>query len=93
MATLIVIGRLTTDAKKNKDWTNFTVAENKTIGDEKITNFFNCKSKNLSDAQFEYLKKGKRVEILGDINFETYEKEGEIKYTHSVYIYKIDFVT
>jgi len=94
MATINFTGRLTADVKTSNGWSNFTVAENKRFnsGEEKTANFFNCKAK-LSDAQVNALKKGSKVEVVGDFNFETYEKDGVKYYNHSVFVYHINFAS
>jgi single-stranded DNA-binding protein len=94
MATINLTGRLIADVKISNGWSNFTVAENKRFnsGEKKETNFFNCKAK-LSDALADALKKGSKVEVVGDFNFETYEKDGVKYYNHSVFVYHVNFVS
>ncbi|MCL2312261.1 MAG: single-stranded DNA-binding protein [Firmicutes bacterium] len=93
MATIIFTGRLTSDVKTANGWTNFTVAENKSFKSkgEETTNFFNCKAQ-LSEAQVKCLKKGSKVEIVGNFDFETYGTENGKHYTHSVFVYNLNFV-
>jgi single-strand DNA-binding protein len=94
MATIILTGRLTADVKTPNGWSMFTVAEEKKFNSnkEQKANFFNCRAK-LSEAQANYLKKGTKVEVVGNLDFETYEKEGVKYYTHSVFVYKVNFVS
>lgn len=94
MATINFTGRLTKDIKVSNGWSNFTVAEEKRFkpNNDQSANFFTCKAK-LSEAQENSLKKGSKVEIIGNFDFETYEKNGVKYYNHSVYVYHLNFVS
>jgi single-strand DNA-binding protein len=63
--------------------TTFTVAVNKTITGksgqpEKLTDWFNVKAwKGLAETCNQYLSKGKRVFVEGQLHFNNYEKDGQ----------------
>lgn len=90
MATIIISGRLTTDVKKGENAYFFTVAENKRMKTDE-SNYFNCIAK-VSEKQAEYLKKGKAVEVVGDLSID-FSTDGEgKKYTNvNVFVYDLRF--
>lgn len=72
--TITVIGNLTRDAKvgktqKGEGFVQFSIAVNKTVGEEKKAKFFDVSAfSHLADAFAPYLKKGTGVAITGELN-------------------------
>lgn len=66
---------------------NFTIANNVGFGENEKTNFVNCvmfgdRVENL----VEYLVKGCKVLVDGELALEQYEKDGENRYATKVYV-------
>ena len=95
MATITFTGRIVADAKTSSNgWVNFTVVEEKRFkGENDKDNFFNCSAKQLSEAQVAHMTKGAKVEVVGNFDFDTYEKDNTKHYSHSVYVYNVVFVS
>lgn len=83
MSTISLIGHLGNDTKvtnlqQDRNVLNFSIAENikkfdKETGEEiNITNWFNCSYFVKSTKVAEYLKKSRRIYVMGKLEFEEY---------------------
>lgn len=81
--TVTIIGRLTKDAKlgktqKGEGFVQFSIAVNKTVGDEKKAKFFDVSAfAHIADNFAPYLKKGTGVAITGELSQSSWtDKDG-----------------
>lgn len=91
MNKIIIDGYLTNDmeviALKDTLIGNFTIANNKKIGEKEKTVFVRCSifGEKRVDAMEKYLLKGARVLISGELDIRTVEENGEYKnYTNII---------
>lgn len=91
MKQITIIGNIGTDAtyKKSKNGylLNFNVAVNSKVKEEEKTDWFSCARiyKEKPETILQYLKKGQRVCIIGDISFNQSMNNGAIYFNKNVY--------
>ena len=79
MNRITLVGNITDDIElkktsTNKSYCNFTIAVNERIGNEKITEFIDCKAwENCADNITKYFIKGDKILIDGKLKSSTYE--------------------
>ena len=103
MNKVILMGRLGKDPElrvlvSGGNICSFTLATSKKYIDksgnkQEKTEWHNCQCWNkLAETASKYLKKGSQVLIEGEINYESYEKNGEKKYITKINCTGLDFV-
>lgn len=72
----------------------FSCAENQTVKGEQVTNWYNALYVSKSDKVCEYLTKGTRVLIFGELNIETYRSEqtGNVNISRSLFVRDLDIL-
>lgn len=72
----------------------FSIANNVGFGDRKITNWFraNIWGKQADSLQ-NHLSKGKQIFVTGELSINSYEKDGETRYSNDIRVNNIDFVS
>lgn len=72
----------------------FSCAENQTVKGEQVTNWYNALYVAKSDKVCEYLTKGTRVLIFGELNIETYRSEqtGNVNISRSLFVRDLDIL-
>lgn len=86
MNKVILIGRLgkdpeSKDTKSGVALTTFSLATSKKIKGQKVTQWHNVTLFNkTAEIAAQYLSKGSQVMIEGEINYDSYDKDGETKY-------------
>ena len=95
MNNVILMGRLTRDvelnySKNGKAFTRFSIAINR-IGEG--TDFINCVAwEKTAETIAEYLRKGRRIALQGRLSVNSYEKNGETRWSTEVIVDKFEFV-
>ena len=82
MAKIIILGNLTADAElkstvkndKTVEFVTFSVAENERWGDESISTYYDVMMG--KTGVLEYLKKGQKVQVIGNFRFSVTNKDG-----------------
>ncbi len=101
MNCVSLVGRLTKDPEARKTINGnsslqFTVAVDRGTKDQngnRITDFINCQAWNkTADFICSYFRKGDPIEINGNLQTRTYEKDGQKVFVTEVYVTKADFV-
>lgn len=76
-----------TEGESGKHVANFTVAVQRTRSKEDAADFINCVAwGQVADYLGSYGKKGKRIELEGQLHTRTYEKEDKKVYILEVYV-------
>jgi len=95
---VILAGRLTRDPELRHTQgglsvCNFGVANNKKIGDKEVSCFVDVSAfGKQADAIAQYLKKGNRICVIGRLELEQWEKDGERKSKHKIVCDRFEFV-
>ena len=100
MNKVILKGRLTKSPElkyinENMSVTNFSVAVDRKVkaGEEKKTDFINCTAWNKQGEFIEkYFSKGQEIAIVGRLEVNNYEKDGERKTSVYVVVEEVEFV-
>ena len=72
---------------------NFTVANNTGFGDNKKTYFFRCNMWGDRVAKLaEYMSKGKKVLVTGEMQLREYEKDGEKKLSPEIFVRDVELL-
>ena len=82
MAKIIILGNLTADAEakstvkndKTVEFVTFSVAENERRGDENVPTYYDVMMG--KTGVLEYLKKGQKVQVIGNFRFSMTTKDG-----------------
>lgn len=82
MAKIIILGNLTADAElkstvkndRTVEFVTFSVAENERRGDENVPTYFDVMMG--KTGVLEYLKKGQKVQVIGNFRFSMTNKDG-----------------
>lgn len=92
MKQITIIGNIGTDAtykesEKGGYLLNFNVAVNSKVKDEERTDWFSCARIYREEPQtiVQYLKKGQRVCVIGDISFTQSMSNGAIYFNKNIY--------
>lgn len=76
-----------TEGESGKHVSNFTVAVQRTRSKEDAADFINCVAwGQVADYLGSYGKKGKRIELEGQLHARSYEKDGKKIYVTEVYV-------
>jgi single-strand DNA-binding protein len=97
MNNLTISGRLTADPITNeiggKTLTKFSVVENYTQKGQKIANYFECEAwAKTGDIVARYWKKGKPINVIGNIRTSYWEKDGVQRSKQFVAVREVEFV-
>ena len=85
-----IIGNLTSDAEfkmtpSGKELLKFSIANNRDFKDKKKANFISVTLwGKLAAAIQDYMKKGTRVCVVGEINHERWEQDGQKRERHTI---------
>ena len=103
MNKITLIGNLVADpeqveSKSGKTTTNFRIAVNRRFSSpsgEKVTDFFTIKAwGKTGDNCFEYLKKGRKVAVVGELQARLYEgRDGTTRMALDVAVDEVEFLT
>lgn len=102
MNKIILIGNLTKDPEQRETSsgvkvTSFTIAVNRRFASdgEKVTDFFRINAwRGLADSCFNYLSKGRKVGVIGELQARTYENhEGKSVMSLDVSADEVEFLT
>ena len=97
MATIVALGNIGRDAEmtQSRNGTSilkFTVADNTGYGENKTTNWFRVVMFGARGEKLQqYLTKGTRVEVIGELAVDTYQKDGEAKFTLEIRAHDVRF--
>lgn len=96
---VILSATLGKDAELKKDENGkfiitFSCVENQTVKGEHVTNWYNALYVSRSDKVCEYLLKGTRVLIFGELNIETYRSEltENVNISRSLFVRDLDIL-
>ncbi len=98
MNNIVLIGRLTKDpevkhGQSGKAYSRFTLAVNRPMQKDEA-DFINCVAfGNTAEAIKKYCKKGSRVGVIGRLQMNRYESNGEKRTTYDVMINQLEFLT
>ena len=98
MNHITLIGNLTKDPElrmtpSNVPVCSFTIAVNRRHG-EKQTDFFRVQAwRGLGENCSKYLKKGRKVAVVGELQTRTYEKDGQTKLSMDVVASEVEFLS
>ena len=97
MNHVTLMGRLTRDpelkySQSGKAFSKFTVAVNREFNREEA-DFINCTAwGKTAETIAEYLRKGRRIALQGRLSVNSYEKNGETRWSTEVIVDKFEFV-
>jgi single-strand DNA-binding protein len=95
---VIIAGRLTRDpeirhTQGGLSVCNFGIANNKKIGEKDVACFVDVSAfGKQADAIAQYLKKGNKICVIGRLELEQWEKDGERKSKHKIVCDRFEFV-
>lgn len=99
MNNVSLVGRLTREielkrTENNYFYVNFTIAVNRFSKGEKSADFINCVAWNkTAELLNDYVKKGDRLAVVGNIKVESYEKNDTRVYTTKILVDKITLLS
>ena len=98
---VVLVGRMTRDAElrytpSNQAVATFTLAVNRNFKNqngEREADFINCTAwGKTAETIAEYLRKGRRIALQGRLSVNSYEKNGETRWSTEVIVDKFEFV-
>lgn len=97
MLVLVLIGRIVdmkeiVTTQNNKKVLNFTVANERYNGQEKVTDFFQAVAwEGTAEFISQYFKVGQLIVIDGTLINNHYEKDGVRQYSEKIHVKKVEF--
>lgn len=101
MNNVNIIGRVVKDAElsrigdKNTPKTSFTLAVERSFQKDKnnkVVDFIPCVLIGRGETLHEYLNKGKKIAVTGELHIDNYEKEGQKRSFTSISVDRLEFL-